>query len=80
MHRPHWDPTHMEKRPAPTKILPVWTDQARRQITTFAMMYGEAHRAEREAALEKLIQLNLEDHNQWSESDLYAIWEELNWD
>ena len=56
---PHWDATHMEKRPAPTKILAVWADQVRRQIDTFALVYGREHHEERTRALDHLIQLNL---------------------
>ncbi|CAK0808579.1 unnamed protein product [Prorocentrum cordatum] len=77
---PHSDPTHMEKRPAWTKILAVWTDQAHRSITTFCLFYGQDHERERRDALRRLVQLNLDDPNQWTEGDLFAIWEELHWD
>ena len=77
---PHSDPAYMEKRPAWTKILAVWTDQAHRSITTFCLFYGQDHERERRGALRRLVQLNLDDPNQWTEGDLFAIWEELHWD
>ncbi|CAK0819734.1 unnamed protein product, partial [Prorocentrum cordatum] len=77
---PHSDPAYMEKRPAWTKIFAVWTDQAHRSITTFCLFYGQDHERERRGALRRLAQLNLDDPNQWTEGDLFAIWEELHWD
>ena len=77
---PHLDVTHMEKRPAWTKILAVWIDQAHRYITTFCLFYGQQHELERREALKRLIQLNLDDPNLWTESDIFSLWEELNWD
>ena len=49
-HAPHWGATHMEKRPAPTTILAVWIDQVKRQIETFALVYGREHHGERTIA------------------------------
>ena len=77
---PHCDATHMEKRPAWSKILAVWIDQAHREVTTFCLFYGAEHEEERRGALNRLTQLDLEDPNLWSEPEIFALWEELHWD
>ena len=54
---PHSDAAYMDKRPAWTKILAVWIDQAQRYITTFCLFYGKEHERERREALARLIKL-----------------------
>ena len=79
-HIPHHDPNHQEARPQPVRTYAVWVDQAHRQIQTFGMLYGEEHVAERQGALETLIGMNREDRNQWTDTEIMAIWEELCYD